>query len=1124
MGIWDYMGKKAGGIKSAWQQNKQLKQQMAAQQQAAGQQAAGSNAPQGQRWSLWKNRGRMAGQGTLAAGAAVAGVGYGAYQVGKWSAQKGVQGYQKTKEAVQEVRFRYRYDILLIVSLIWYFVFGVWSRGSFGGRFSANIVFILFIYYFVLAPSERKDRITISLMGLIFLWEVFVPYFVYKSPLLLSNKWVMQYLMNPQITLPWFYFALIRGDGVTLLQKCFRIGVFFLLIYQIMSIGTVWSQFENIQSPMTPEQIAKAESIYTSAYKWWKDVALNFGKVMRQGKDYWYNKYWYATTGDYYAGSVDEKQQETLGVFIKNIKPATSEFYYGEPVSVWALLQAKSLEDGISVNVSCAYGQKDKDGKYPQTGNPKPDSIPLVFDEEQVDLDCRYNGMPEGSNKVAIIADFNYETMGYLKTYFIDQDRLRGLQRNGIDPLDEYFITDKKPTARYTNGPVMIGMGSVDPPIGISDKTADQPRLGITLSTNTGWKGRIKQIEELTIMVPDSMSLDTNYCTEFKEVPREQYITQCTTSYQKYRTKTFLDCVSQAGLSRDQNVDANGNFIGVLASDDSKKATVASCMKSYCENEINNYKAYSLSIDNTNKIYYSNIGMDVTGRQYKTFSCRVKIDNAAKVLGDMPISIQYFRTKARYTYQIEESTNVNVKPLPVDPLLAQQPKFPDSANIPGTVAAIYSQYYSKYPYIKDACTKSGLFADEQKCFCMVTSIIAKESGGNLAVKDGAAGEVSLMQITDGAITEVTNKYGQQCTNKRDPACNILLGAFYLKLMSEQPNAGQQPKDTQYKVDNTVVPANVAAGYNCGPKAMYTTTNCNGVLNWECAANEAKCLVDGKQATRLTYVPYVLERYKKCMSLNLQKATEFQEVKDSNIMMESSIALDIKQKVRLTQDKPFWVAAFSSEMTNYYATIYYGLAADTASQMTNSMPLVKDTWIWDPAYPLVTLKYDGTTTLRYQYLAKAVSKEVTLYKNKKKDSGSSQVEDLTEVFPNWIYAFYGDEGITLRDRSLTRKFCTVPWSTWEQQTVGTCNEAKLLGFKIINKETYDPTRYTTPPYGTDGYAKVQIQFDPDAKDPCCSDCQTCNQKSDVAIRCNSCKDACTTKAGTLWGTTCEKKSS
>jgi hypothetical protein len=1130
MGIWDYFRRKKSGVASAWQSNKQIKQQQkAASQPQTVIQGAAQSPPPG-RSALWKNRGRMVGSATLAGGAAIAGAGYGLWRGGKWTAEKGAQGYQKTKQVVQDFHYGHRYDVLLILSLIWYFIFGIWSRGTLAGRFSANIAFVLFIYFFVLSPSDRRDKGTLSLMAIFFIVEVFLPAFASMSPLLMTNKWIVNYLLNPQITLLWFYFGLIKGDGGTLIQKFFRIAVFFLLVYKLMTIAPVITQFENIQTPMTPEQLAKAESLYVSAYKWWKDMALNFGKVMRQGKDYWYYKFYYpAIGGDLYSGTIDEKQKDTLGVFIKNIKPATSEFMYGEQVSVWALLEAKTLEDGLTVNLACFHGQKDKDGKYPNPGTAIPPVIPLIYSDEQRDIDCRYYGMQEGSNKATIQADFNFETMAYLKTYFIDQDRLRGLQRNGIDPLDEYFIEDKKPTARFTNGPVMVGMGSVDPPIAISATTTLEPRLGVTLTTNTGWKGRIKQIEELTLMVPDTMSLDLGSCTTFKEVPNTDYVTKCMTGYQKYRTKQFLDCISQSGVNQELAVNANTGMITVPSD---KKAAVDSCMKTYCENEIKSYKAYQLIIDDTTKGYYANIGMDVPSRPYRTFDCRVKIESRERLLGNMPISVQYFRAKARYTYQIEESTNVNIKALPVDPFTSQVPKPPSSERINENIAYIYSQYYSKYPFIKEACTKSGLFDGGQKCFCMVAAIMAKESGGNLAVKDGTAGEVSLMQITDGAINDVRSKYPTlaTCINKRDPACNVLLGTLYLKSISELSNAQQQPQTASLKVDSTVVPANIAAGYNCGPKALFVTANCNGMLNWECPAaqntNTQKCLYNGAETTRLTYVPYVLERYKTCMNLNLQNTVVVQTPSaDENIMKEGSIAINNGEKKRI-DNTPYWIEKMTSDPSIYLASIYYGTAADKIVKVVYPMQLPVDKWQWDQNYPLIALKREGTgTTLTYRYLAKIASKEITLTQNKKKDVGGTQTNDITEVFPKWIYAYYDSSNLYLYDQSSTKKICTVPWSNYAQRTVGLCTEPKMLGFRIINKDTYDPSQLTNPIAGAVGYATVQVQFDPNAEHACCSDCTSCNQLSDKEVLCSSCKDCVTNGVlGTTYFATCEKKSS
>jgi len=70
-------------------------------------------------------------------------------------------------------------------------------------------------------------------------------------------------------------------------------------------------------------------------------------------------------------------------------------------------------------------------------------------------LKCRFTGgaLKKGTNSIKMKVEFNFETLGYLKTYFMDIERIRALRKENIDPLMEYGI-EEKTEAIQTNGPV----------------------------------------------------------------------------------------------------------------------------------------------------------------------------------------------------------------------------------------------------------------------------------------------------------------------------------------------------------------------------------------------------------------------------------------------------------------------------------------------------------------------------------------------------------------------------------------------------------------------------------------------------------------------------------------------
>jgi hypothetical protein len=991
------------------------------------------------------------------------------------------------------------YDIFAIFAIFWYLSTEYW-RKSLLNTLGGNAIIAVIVYIAVISYSEKGPK-TIGVLAGIVVWETANFLIAYYFPFIAQFPAYRDYIGNPMFTLVWVYYALIKGPP-TFFHKL----IIFLIV--LMWIGIVLfflSQvypLEQIGAPISQQAQSSAINIYKKGYEWSKKIVLNFPKIIRQGKLVFIQQMNLAT-GGVYASSVDAKQSETLGVRLKQFKPNDQQYWTGDTVSASGILEAKTLEDGIKIDLACYQGGKNKDGFFPDSskGIMFPSTIPSVYDEEKLDVECRVNALPEGSHRVTVQADFNFETMAYLKTYFMDQERMRGLVRAGLDPLEEFLITDKTPISKFTQGPVQVGIGGITPPVGISDNQ-NTIRLGVSLSTNTGWRGKIKEMTGLQILVPDSLSLATEECPEFEEITGV-YVEDCRKNHMVYRTQTYHSCLAKQGISRD--------VVTVL--DSTQQAAVDQCISDYCKEEISGYKAYNLSIKN--KLFYSNIGYDSTDRQSKSFSCRVKVDSPQKLLGNVPVSIQYFRAKTRYVYEIEESTTVTVKASPIPPELGTIPKPPPPERIGDQVAYIFQQYGSgDAASIQKYCKESGLLSDELKCYCLVTSIMARESGGD-RTKIGQAGEVSLMQITPNASKEAW-KLTTACTPLTDPDCNIKASVYYLKTFEKNEKIAQPPIGSEF-LKNTVT--NYMAAYNCGPKALWSTANCDGKLNWECPAEKNtlkdRCRWNNQDSTRITYVPFVLLRYDYCMNAKLPTTAVWQTPTDEANIFKDGPAIsisDMETTMSLVGDNAVWKAPVLKALDPPYSlsinkygkddirvAVMYG-KTDVKKDTVSSSIQVRESEMFDsfdPNYPAIRFGLSGGS-LNSRYLQKVASQETTLIKNNK--MGDLKVDQ--EVFKDWITAWYGpDNYIYLYAKGQTVSFCRVPWSTYEQRSAGTCEQAKHLGWKIVNKKTVDKSNM----YGTidvQESATIQVQFDPGMQHSCCGDC-SCSKLPDKSVFCNSC---------------------
>jgi len=969
------------------------------------------------------------------------------------------------------------YDIMIVVMLYLYFFKAREYRADTVVNLLTHVAIFIGCWFFVL-NREEKNWNTSIVMIFIILFEVFVPYIVYTQiQSLLNYAIVRDYLVNPELTMLWFYFAAFRSSGRTIISWLAKLGIFLLFLSIIVSFIMTGLTDAEASTAVTADQIRIADSIWKKTYDFSKLVATNADKVMRQGTGFFRERYRFAA-GDYYSGTVDENQYETLGVYLKDLKPADPEFYYTEPVNVWALIEAKTLEDGLTVDLNCFYGKEDS----PYLGKVEPKQITAIYDEEQVDVDCRFDnsaGMQDGSNKVTVQATFNFETMAYLKTYFMDQDRIRSMSRQGIDPLEEYGIEDKKPVAKYTNGPVKIGMGTIDPPIGISATSSVKPRVSVTVTTNEGWKGKIKQIEELTIMVPEPMTLDIGFCTEFEAVDKEEYKTTCAASYRNYKSKQFQDCKDQ--FTENSEIDT--------------------CLQKHCDEELEGYNAYRLKVEE-NKEHYRDIGYDNKDKLYKTFNCRALLGDANKLLGDVPISTKYYRAKARYKYEIEDTVNVNIKDI------GEVITAPEIGDIDvTTIPKIHSKFGTE---ITAACNKISDTMPLTECYCYTASIITVESGGDPkaigpTTKYGNA--YGLMQLLHATANDMKELHKMDSYVWDEPADNIQAGVYYVDFLSKQ---------SAIKSDKNLI----AAAYNGGLDAPNPSNSCPGQLNYI-------CLINKDWAETRKYVPKVMSFYESCENLDLQgyvKLADEKELKFTERQFDMKSGSGFLKMVRGSFYYPF-NDQFSINVTNVTPKIVrLDFGKEKAHRIYSMEVPVDEGWEHNYKFPFFSYRIEEDT-LYVKYWEPTVVNGLKLIQDEQiLNSAQKKVDKLTPIWYDketdpsigysvLIYAHFDGSYINLYDEN-QKKFCKLPWT--DKLLYQDCEE-DIPGIIIKNIDTDNRPTEGEP------YATVQFIYDYTAEHFCCTDCscvgdydcETCkNCEFNSNDQCVSVKSSVTTGLGII----------
>ena len=387
--------------------------------------------------------------------------------------------------------------------LIFSSIISLGGVSSIAGR--VHLLIALLVWFFV---KSEKDIYTANYWVAVLLAIDFFGFGILQG--ILSLPGGNEIIINRFVIPIWFLFMAVYSLQFKN-SKIIKIIVGFVIIFYFLALVDGYNMWVDINAQMkaNPDEIAEAKSFFRNAF-------ANIAAIPDQLKAEW-NRGIEQATGGYYQGKVEENQdpRNGLGVHIDNLQAADKEFYQNEEVIVWGELLAKTLEDPIDLSMSCESGTT--------KGTIKPDKLsdPLtkhtIQKLEQVPFECRFakDDLKVGTNNIIVKAEFNFNTLGYLKTYFMDIERMRALRKDNVNPLTQYGI-DKVPKAIYTNGPVTLGMGTIDPPIGLSTTSEGYSYVGITVQPQ--WYGKIKNITSVQIQVPIGLDIKdpgkTTFCRD----------------------------------------------------------------------------------------------------------------------------------------------------------------------------------------------------------------------------------------------------------------------------------------------------------------------------------------------------------------------------------------------------------------------------------------------------------------------------------------------------------------------------------------------------------------------------------------------------------------------------------
>ncbi len=624
---------------------------------------------------------------------------------------------------------------LIILAIIYHIIILFSPTINLSTRIILNLILIFFVIILIFDSSERNGDTYRTLFLWVFILEIFIPYAVSEFSILSSFKFIKLYIANGFIVLTWIYYAVfIRGRDINhgLTQWLKVIIILFWFGVAMSFIGASLANFTDVEldTSSTSAWFAAMQVFSKTWDGWglvWNTIINSFSNIQTI-----FSMRMKQATGEYYFGVVEENEQEQLGVYLEDMKASQSEYEQGEPVIVYATLIAKTLDDTVNVMVGCYAGED----KNKITGIVYPSEHFEISNLQQEELDCTFEQLTKGTHKITYTAEFNFQTIGYLKRYFADRNAIAAATRQDIDLLDEYQITDTNPVAHYTNGPVAMGIGPEQVLVGVSEDYTVKPRLAFTLDSTSGWGGVISKLNEVVLLIPEEMSLDKEQCTD--------------SNWGEY---TVDDCIDSEIL--------HSSKISQECND------VESCIEEQCTLQLEGYHAYALDVQDNPT--YTNI------KEYITISCRLNVDDVVGLLEATPIATHYFYVKTRYDYQTSEDTSVSVVAakdaesftIPGETVTKSStiPTFTQSESDEELQFIFYN--YGDYLFaVQDTFNVSA---------CTLAGIIAQTSSGDPNYYNNDNGQKGLMAITDALSQQYAHAAGLDTFTIWDIETNIKLG-------------------------------------------------------------------------------------------------------------------------------------------------------------------------------------------------------------------------------------------------------------------------------------------------------------------------------------------------------------
>ncbi len=453
---------------------------------------------------------------------------------------------------------------ILVVITVFTFGWDLWVNNfrRLGGSTASNIAFFfiyllvgIMLYWFINGNLSSWDPKTFWFIVRRFAFVFFVPYILhairqpsltgYASFLPVVGAYLLAMVTSAYLPLIVMYYAGFthyvldqashRWKAAYYLNNLITLFVILLIFVPLFTALASSPQLQRYG--VSGEQVPGFSQMFSDS---WHFITGTYHKVVSGVQ----NKVNQTLQPITYTGTVEQNQGAQLGVFITDVNPIKDVFVIDQAkdgtrsigqdknVQFFGTVKARTLANDFPLQLSCLYTWQG--GKQPVTVPAQPSHLTVPFTGsnglEQFPFNCRIpmsslpyadaNGL---SGQFWVRANFSFDTWGYVTFTFMDRQQMTALLRDGKDPATYLGLPSSMPIAKYTPGPVSLGMATMSQPIGVNTQDPSSnvlPSFGVTLSNAWAGQGNITHIARVILQVPDPMQLDPNNCAglDFKHV------------------------------------------------------------------------------------------------------------------------------------------------------------------------------------------------------------------------------------------------------------------------------------------------------------------------------------------------------------------------------------------------------------------------------------------------------------------------------------------------------------------------------------------------------------------------------------------------------------------------------